>query len=123
MSGSADHRLVPIESQSRRSPPWLSFLVRHPLQMPVISAMRIGPWLLVLWSFQAAALGQGQFAFNNRVPPDINAKFQLNTDAGTTSSLVDSRYTVLLLGGPHGNPCAKLSPLATTNFRTGVAAG
>ena len=44
-----------------------------------------------------AALGQGQFVFNNRVPPDVNARFVLDTDTGTTSSVgTDGPYTVFL---------------------------
>jgi len=63
-----------------------------------------------------AAYGQGQFVFNNRVPPDINAKFV--TDTGT--ALAGTAYTVQILGGPTGGT---LAPLATTDFRTGAAAG
>jgi len=70
-----------------------------------------------------AAYGQGQFVFNNRIPPDINAKFQLSTDTGTTSSLAGNAYTVQLLGGPTGTAQANLTALATTDFRTGAAAG
>jgi len=69
-----------------------------------------------------AAYGQGQFVFNNRIPPDINAKFQLATDT-TTSSLAGNAYTVQLLGGATGTPVASLTQLATTDFRTGAAAG
>jgi len=69
-----------------------------------------------------AAYGQGQFVFNNRIPPDINAKFQLSSDT-TTSSLAGTAYTVQLLGGAVGAPVASLTPLATTDFRTGAAAG
>jgi hypothetical protein len=69
-----------------------------------------------------AAYGQGQFVFNNRVPPDVNAKFQLATD-GATSSLAGTAYTVQLLGGPTGTPVASLTPLGTTDFRSGAAAG
>src|SRR5689334_20643067 len=66
-----------------------------------------------------AAYGQGQFVFNNRVPPDINAKFQ--TDTGV--ALAGTAYTVQLLGGAAGTPVAQLSPIGTTDFRTGAAAG
>lgn len=66
-----------------------------------------------------AAYGQGQFVFNNRVPPDINAKFQ--TDAGV--ALAGTAYTVQLLGGAAGTPQANLTALGTTDFRTGNAAG
>jgi len=70
-----------------------------------------------------AAYGQGQFVFNNRIPPDIDAKFKLQTDTGTTSSLLGTAYTVQLLGGPTGTSPANLTPLATTDFRSGAAAG
>lgn len=71
-----------------------------------------------------AAYGQGQFVFNNRIPPDINARFQLETEKGTTaSSLSGTAYTVQLLGGPAGSPVASLTPLGTTDFRSGAAAG
>jgi MYXO-CTERM domain-containing protein len=70
-----------------------------------------------------AAYGQGQFVFNNRIPPDINAKFQLATDAGTTSSLAGTAYTVQLLGGKVGTATSALTELAKTDFRTGAAAG
>jgi len=69
-----------------------------------------------------AAYGQGQFVFNNRIPPDINAKFQLTTDT-TTSSLAGTAYTVQLLGGKPGTATSALTQLATTDFRTGAAAG
>jgi MYXO-CTERM domain-containing protein len=71
-----------------------------------------------------SAYGQGQFVFNNRIPPDINARFQLASEAGTTSSsLTGNAYTVQLLGGATGTPTAQLTQLATTDFRTGAAAG
>jgi hypothetical protein len=69
-----------------------------------------------------AAYGQGQFVFNNRVPPDVNAQFKLSTDT-TTSSLAGTAYTVQLLGGASGSPVASLASLGTTDFRTGAAAG
>jgi MYXO-CTERM domain-containing protein len=64
-----------------------------------------------------AAYGQGQFVFNNRVPPDINAKFVDSSGAG----LAGTAYTVQLLGGLSGS--TTLTPLTTTDFRTGAAAG
>jgi hypothetical protein len=70
-----------------------------------------------------AAYGQGQFIFNNRIGTEVNAKFQLESDAGTTSSLIGNAYTVQLLGGKAGTPVAQLTPLGTTDFRTGAAAG
>jgi len=70
-----------------------------------------------------AAYGQGQFVFNNRIPPDINAKFQLSSDVGTASSLAGTAYTVQILGGKAGTPVANLTQLGTTDFRTGTAAG
>jgi MYXO-CTERM domain-containing protein len=70
-----------------------------------------------------SAYGQGQFVFNNRIPPDINARIVLATDAANTSSLAGTAYTVQLLGGATGSPVATLVPIATTDFRTGAAAG
>jgi len=66
-----------------------------------------------------AAYGQGQFVFNNRVPPDINAKIQDAAGAG----LAGTAYTVQLLGGPTGAATSALVPVGTTDFRTGAAAG
>jgi len=70
-----------------------------------------------------SAYGQGQFVFNNRIPPDINARFQLSSDAATASSLAGTAYTVQLLGGLAGTPVANLTALGTTDFRTGNASG
>jgi hypothetical protein len=67
-----------------------------------------------------SAYGQGQFVFNNRVPPDIDAKIRLATDTGTSSSLAGNAYLVQILGGPQGGT---LAPLGTTDFRSGAAAG
>src|SRR5512140_75759 len=55
-----------------------------------------------------AVLGQGQFAFNNRVLPDINARFFLNCDPVGTSS-IGTDYTVLLFTGT-----TPLDPASTT---------
>jgi len=68
-----------------------------------------------------SAYGQGQFVFNNRIPPDINAKFTLGDANGPGLSGTD--YTVQLLGGKAGTPVAQLTPIGTTDFRTGAAAG
>jgi len=71
-----------------------------------------------------SAYGQGQFVFNNRIPPDINARFQLSSEAGSAaSSLSGNAYTVQLLGGATGTPVANLTSLGTTDFRTGNASG
>jgi MYXO-CTERM domain-containing protein len=70
-----------------------------------------------------AAYGQGQFVFNNRVPPDINARFQLQSDASGTSSLAGNAYLVQLLGGATGTAVGSLQALGTTDFRTGNASG
>ena len=57
-----------------------------------------------------AALGQGQFAFNNRVLPDINARFVLDSDTGTISSVgTDGPYQVQLFSGS-----TPLDPASTT---------
>lgn len=46
-------------------------------------------------SASVATLGQGQFVFNNWVPPEINARFVLGIDTVGTSS-VGTNYTVEL---------------------------
>jgi hypothetical protein len=66
-----------------------------------------------------AAYGQGQFVFNNRIPPDVTAQFKLSD--GTIPQGTD--YTVQLFGGPSGSAQTGWSQLATTDFRTGAAAG
>jgi hypothetical protein len=63
-----------------------------------------------------AAYGQGQFVFNNRIPPDINAKFSLSD--GTIPA--GDAYTVQILAGATADA---LAPVASTTFRTGAAAG
>ena len=74
-----------------------------------------------------AAYGQGQFVFNNRIgsgaTAEVDAKFQLDTDTGTTSSLAGTAYLVQVLGGKTGTPVAQLTALGTTDFRSGAAAG
>jgi MYXO-CTERM domain-containing protein len=67
-----------------------------------------------------AAYGQGQFVFNNRIPPDINAQFQLG---GVATALTGTDYTVELLGGAQGTALSAAQVLGNTSFRTGAAAG
>jgi hypothetical protein len=64
-----------------------------------------------------AAYGQGQFIFNNRSLPDVDAKFVDTTGAGLTG------YTVQLLGGATGTAIGSLQPVGQTDMRTGNAAG
>jgi hypothetical protein len=68
-----------------------------------------------------AAYGQGQFVFNNRALPDVNAQFKL--DNGTIPGSDATPYTVQLWGGPAGSASSTWTELATTTFRTGNAAG
>lgn len=68
-----------------------------------------------------AAYGQGSFAFNNRVPPGIDAKIMLQGE--TTSSVAGDAYSWQLLGGAAGTTLAAAQSLATGTFRTGNAAG
>jgi hypothetical protein len=68
-----------------------------------------------------AAYGQGQFVFNNRIPPDINAKFSL--DNGAVPGSDATVYTVQLFGGPSGSAQTGWTEIGTTTFRTGNAAG
>lgn len=57
-----------------------------------------------------AAYGQGQFVFNNRVLPDVNARFIANTDpADGSSSIIGTDYTVQLFNGT-----AAIDPASTT---------
>lgn len=71
-----------------------------------------------------AAYGQGQFVFNNRVPPDINAKFSIDNSGTTITPGSDATvYTLQLLGGPSGSAQSTWAELGTTTFRTGNAAG
>ncbi len=82
-------------------------------------------WLFLLATLFASivALGQGQFLFNNRVPPQIDARFVLSTDPPGTSSVAGFDYHVQLLSGPAGIGAANLYPVALTDFRTGAAVG
>ena len=69
-----------------------------------------------------AAFGQGQFVFNNRIPPDINARFLAPGDPsdGRASSIAnDSGFFLALYGGPAGTPVNQMLPLdpASTSFR------
>jgi hypothetical protein len=69
----------------------------------------------------AAAYGQGQFVFNNRIGTEVNARFILPSDppTGTSSSVGSPDYTVQLLGGPVGTAVGSLVALdpASTGFR------
>jgi hypothetical protein len=56
----------------------------------------------------ASAFGQGQFVFNNRVLPDINARFVNVTDALGTST-IGTDYSVLLFAST-----TALDPASTT---------
>jgi hypothetical protein len=67
----------------------------------------------------ARALGQGQFVFNNRALPDVDARMIFSD--GTYPSGTD--YYVQLFGGPSGTPTSTWTELGTTDFRTGAAAG
>lgn len=72
-----------------------------------------------LGSFASNSWAQGQVHFNNRVPPDINARFLCPDGTGLGPGI-----TAQLFGGPAGTPSYQLSPLfPTTTFRSGAAAG
>jgi MYXO-CTERM domain-containing protein len=62
-----------------------------------------------------AAYGQGQFQFNNRLLPDINAPFQDTAGNKLTG------YTINVLAGPTGT--TPTQSVGTTDLRTGNAAG
>lgn len=67
-----------------------------------------------------AAFGQGAVVFNNRVPPDINARVLMPD--GVTG--VGAGFTAQLFGGAAGTAVGQLTALTpTTTFRTGNAAG
>jgi len=63
-----------------------------------------------------AAYGQGQFNFNNRIGTEVNARFQLASDAAGTSSIGTPDWSIQLLGGPVGGALVALNP-ATVAFR------
>jgi len=68
-----------------------------------------------------AAYGQGQFVFNNRVLPDINARFIANSDpAAGTSSIIGTDYQVQLFNQV-GTTLTALDPASTT-FRGAAGA-
>jgi hypothetical protein len=64
-----------------------------------------------------AAYGQGQFVFNNRALPDVNAPFQDPTGNKLTG------YTVQVLAGATGSQMTAAQSVGTTDMRTGNAAG
>lgn len=68
----------------------------------------------------SSANGQGIFIFNNRVGPDVNARFVLSTDAPGTSS-VGEGFQVQLFGGPEGTPVQQLVPLEPSTAFRGAA--
>src|SRR5215831_8072836 len=81
--------------------------------------MRFSTLSLVGITFSViAAYGQGQFVFNNRVVPDVNARFVLATDPPGTSS-VGTNFQVQLFAGPIGTPLEQLPPTepASVGFR------
>jgi len=64
-----------------------------------------------------AAYGQGQFVFNNRALPDVNAPFQDKSGVNLTG------YTVQVLAGANGSNVSAAQSVGTTDMRTGNAAG
>jgi hypothetical protein len=69
-----------------------------------------------------SAYGQGQFVFNNRIPPSVTARFIIqgvDPADGSSSSIGGADWSVQLFGGPVGTPEAQLVALdpATTGFR------
>jgi hypothetical protein len=71
------------------------------------------------------ATGQGQFVFDNRALPDVNARFVLCTDPPGTSSVSGDQYHVQLLVGPYEVGFDPSQAIASwmVSFRTGLAAG
>lgn len=69
--------------------------------------------------FAHSSRAQGQVVFNNRVPPNINARFMCSDGIGLGPGI-----TAQLFGGPAGTPASLLTPLfPTTTFRSGNASG
>jgi hypothetical protein len=70
------------------------------------------------------ALCQGQFVFNNRIPPDINARVDVGNNGFCFPPSGDD-WEVQLLGRPAGAPPNAIQPLTppATTFRPGAAAG
>src|SRR5713226_1241525 len=71
---------------------------------------------------EIVARAQGQFIFNNYVPPDINARFILGPNVDPpdgSSSSIGPGWHIDLLGGPKGTPFPQLVPLqpSSTDFR------
>lgn len=66
----------------------------------------------------AAAYGQGQFVFNNRIGTEVNARFITSSDPanGSSSSVGSPDWSVQLTGGPVGGTLVALDP-ASTGFR------
>jgi hypothetical protein len=88
---------------------------------PATVRMTAAVFVLGLLSIASSALGQGQFFFNNRNLPDVNAQFI--SDTGFVFGSNGVAYTVQLFGGTAGSPESTWTQLATTTFRTGLAAG
>jgi len=64
-----------------------------------------------------AAYGQGQFAFNNHVTPDVLARFISNSDpsSGSSSSIgTDGGFTVALFDKSSAGVLTPLNPASTT---------
>jgi hypothetical protein len=75
-----------------------------------MKALRLALFTAMLLA-SADAFGQGQFFFNNYVPPEINARFILNTDPlnGSSSSIAWG-WQIYVYDGPPGTPLNLLSP-------------
>jgi hypothetical protein len=84
-----------------------------------MKALRLTLFTAMLFASRDA-FAQGQFFFNNYLPPDINARFVLSSDPrdGSASS-IGPGWQVQLLGGPRGigGQLIPLDPPSTT-FRT-----
>jgi len=69
---------------------------------------------LAALTITAAAYGQGQFVFNNRIGSEVNARFVLPGDPTGQSGVGSPDYTVQLFGGPVGTAPTALAPLDPT---------
>lgn len=71
----------------------------------------IGVLLAATLFASLAALGQGQFYFNNRIEGELDERIFHWHDPAGVSRIGTPDWSVLLFGGPHGTPVANLVPL------------
>lgn len=93
-----------------------STIIRMTLRLVIAVAAMIA----FVRPFTVSCSAQGQVVFNNRVPPDINARVLCPDGV----SGLDSTFSAQLFAGPVGTSTGLLTPLfPITPFRSGAAAG